>query len=362
MRILHVITSLRTGGAERLITDMLPKLHKDSFDVELMIFDGTETQFLHQLSEAGIKIHVAGKGMWQMWNPLNIFKIKRIIKGGNFDVIHTHNTPAQILTAIAVKASSTLLITTEHNTTNRRRKWKWFRCIDRWMYGRYKHIVCVSEKTKENLLESSVGLSEKKLSVISNGIDFSRFNNDFSTELKRGDDTKIILMVAAFRKQKDQPTLIKALQHLPGNYVAWFAGEGVRLRNSEKLVKKLGLERRIRFLGDRKNLEELYKAANVVVLSSYYEGLSLSSIEGMASGKPFIASDVDGLREIVGGAGLLFPKGNDLKLAELIQSVCENGEYSGGVAKECMERALKFDISTTVNKYERLYQGFKSLT
>ena len=52
MRILHVITSLRTGGAERLITDMLPKLHKDSFDVELMIFDGTETQFFQSIQNA----------------------------------------------------------------------------------------------------------------------------------------------------------------------------------------------------------------------------------------------------------------------------------------------------------------------
>ena len=83
--------------------------------------------------------------------------------------------------------------------------------------------------------------------------------------------------------------------------------------------------------------------------------MSLSSIEGMASGRPFIASDVDGLREIVDGYGLLFPHQDAQVLANEIKSLCENQEKYNKIAKSCQERAKQFDINIMAEKYNEVY-------
>ena len=109
------------------------------------------------------------------------------------------------------------------------------------------------------------------------------------------------------------------------------------------------------FLGDRVDVPQLMVTADVVVLSSHYEGMSLSCIEGMVSGKPFISSDVDGLHDIVAGTGLLFPHKDHKRLAELIRQVCENKEYGSEVVTHCRERAMQYDIENVVTGYEKIY-------
>ena len=169
------------------------------------------------------------------------------------------------------------------------------------------------------------------------------------------EDEYIIIMVAAFRKQKEQSTLLRAIQYLPDNYTLWLVGDGEQKKECKKLANTLGISRQVRFLGDRADVPQLLTTADVVVLSSHYEGMSLSCIEGMFSGKPFIASDVEGLHDIVAGAGLLFPHEHYKQLAELIRQVCENKEYGSEVATRCRERAMQYDIENTVIGYEKIY-------
>ena len=113
-------------------------------------------------------------------------------------------------------------------------------------------------------------------------------------------------------------------------------------------------------MGVRQDVPEILESSDILVLSSHWEGLSLSSIEGMASGRPFIASDVDGLREIVGGAGALFPHGDDQELATQIQYLCENPDEYKAVAQRCQERARQYDISSMAANYLKLYKELLS--
>ena len=146
MRILHVITSLRTGGAEHLMVDLLPRLRDLGNEVELLLFDGIKTSFYDQLQQKGITIHSLGEG-GNVYRLRNIFKLMRFI--GKYDIIHTHNTACQLFVPIAkiLNNSSAKLVTTEHNSTNRRRG-KWYlKIVDKWMYSRYAHIICIAEQT-----------------------------------------------------------------------------------------------------------------------------------------------------------------------------------------------------------------------
>src|SRR5690606_37044183 len=94
------------------------------------------------------------------------------------------------------------------------------------------------------------------------------------------------------------------------NYVLLLVGDGMLRKSSEELANKIGVKNRVLFLGIRKDVPRLLKSVDLVVLSSHFEGLSLSSVEGLASGTPFLASDVPGLTEVVENAGVLFENDN----------------------------------------------------
>lgn len=352
MKILHVITSLQTGGAEHLMVDLLPRLRDIGNVVELLVFDGIRTPFYDQLEEQGIMIHSSGIG-GNVYNPLNIFRLVRFMR--KYDVIHTHNTACQLFVPIArcLALGGAKLVTTEHNATNRRRD-KWYlKLLDKWMYSQYYRIICIAEQTRKNL-EAHIGVKQKIITIY-NGVETSRYLKPIKKDIGVK-ESFIISMIAAFREQKDQDTLIKAINVLPEQYSLQIVGDGVRREKLEALVRELKLNSRVDFMGIRNDIPEILDKTDVVVLSSHWEGLSLSSIEGMASGRPFVASDVDGLREMVNGAGILFPHGDHAALADVIKRLCESPEEYRDVAERCQERAKQYDISVMAIKYNELYK------
>jgi glycosyltransferase involved in cell wall biosynthesis len=98
------------------------------------------------------------------------------------------------------------------------------------------------------------------------------------------------------------------------------------------------------------------KAADIVVMSSHWEGLSLSNIEGMSAGKPFIASNVNGLKEVTEGWGLLFEHENAKQLADIILRLASNQEYYQQISDRCYQRAREFDINKMIDDYEQVYK------
>ncbi len=352
MKILHVITSLRTGGAEHLMVDLLPRLRDLGNEVELLIFDGTRTSFYEELEQKGIKIHSLGIGR-NVYHPRNIFKLRKFV--AKYDIIHTHNTACQLFVPIAkiLKCSKVKLVTTEHSANNRRRG-KWYlKPVDKWMYNRYRYIICISEQPAENL-RNHIGAKDS-IVVVNNGVDVARF----LCPIKDVSQNKSFLVsqVSSFNDAKDQDTLVKAIKELPDNYRLQLAGDGVRRPKVEELARSLGIADRVDFMGIRTDIPDILGSSDVVVLSSHWEGLSLSSIEGMASGRPFIASDVDGLHEIVKDSGILFPHGDYKQLAKEIRQLCNNTVHYNVVARECQERAKQFDISIMAKKYNELYKS-----
>lgn len=357
MKILQVITSLRIGGAEKLITDMVPLFREEGHQVDVLLFDGVETPFKKQLEEQGIRIfsfNVKGS----VYNPVYIFKLMPIIK--QYDIVHTHNTACQYFVALAKyrSRSRVKLVTTEHSTNNRRRSNPLFKYMDRFIYNQYNVIVAISEKTARLLSEYLLG---KAVQVVLNGVDLSSFKQAQLVERKEmgiTDQTVLITMVARFAEAKDQETVIKAIALLPSNYSLLLVGGGDYhiQRQCQQLVKGLGLEGRVCFAGIRCDIPQILKTSDLIVMSSHWEGLSLSSIEGMSVGKPFVASDVNGLHEITEGAGLLFPHKDEKALATILKRLMEDQDYYRRIADRCMQRASEYDIWKTVAAYLEIYK------
>ena len=355
MKILHIITSLHTGGAEKLIIDLTPRLRELGHSVDVLLFDGSNTPFKQQLVAAGITILELGKG-GSVYNPLHIFKLIPIIR--QYDIIHTHNTAPQLFAAIVNIFGKTKLITTEHSTDNRRRHLWWYKPIDRFMYNQYKEVICISDQAEENL-RNYIGKCRANITTIYNGVDIQKYATaQPSNELNNiAPNCKKIIMVAGFRYQKDQDTLIRATALLPQEFHTFLVGDGERLEVCENLAIAEGVFDRVHFMGIRMDVPELLKAADYVVMSSHWEGLSLASIEGMSVGKPFLASDVDGLREITTNAGVLFQHQNATQLAEEIKVLDKNTAKYQQIAQQCFDKAKLFDISIMAEKYNAIYKS-----
>lgn len=354
MKVLHVITSLYTGGAERLMVELLPLLNKSGdCQVDLLLINGVETTFKKEIINSGINVFQLSMTN-DVYHPRNLLRMRKYLS--RYDIVHTHNTAPQLFAVIArmFSKSKAKMVTTEHNSTNRRRVKSWFKPIDRWMYNQYDAIICISDQTRENL-ERYIGKKET-LSTIYNGVDISRLIRPIKQI--EGQDEFVITMVSAYREQKDHETLLKAMTHLPDNYRLWLVGGGEKIDRDRvrKICENQGVQQRVDFLGVRNDVPEILEKSDIIVLSSHWEGLSLSSIEGMASGRPFIASDVDGLREMVSEAGVLFPHGDDKELAKSIQHLCEHPDEYRLVAERCQQKSRQYDISIMADKYLELYK------
>jgi glycosyltransferase involved in cell wall biosynthesis len=360
MNIIHIISSLNTGGAEKLLLDSIPFYVKKGIAVDLLLLNNTDTPFLRRLKALSIcNIYSLGKG--NVYNPLLIFKIIPFLK--KYDIIHAHLFPALYWVALAKLLSfrKILIVYTEHNTHNKRRNKIWMKPFEKIIYRQYSKIICISEPTKI-FLSSWIGLNQEnnKLTVIHNGIDLLRFEAAIAIDKKNlgiSENFLIMLMNARFSASKDQNTLIKAFALLSNeNMLLIFAGDGILRQESEKLAKELGIENKVMFLGIREDIPELIKAAYICVLSSHWEGFGIVAAEYMACGKPAIVSDVEGLRDVVGNAGLLFESGNVYDLKEKIELLLNDEAKYKEISIACQQRYKEFSIEKMVDLHINLYE------
>ena len=359
MKILHLINSLETGGAEKLLVETLPLYAEQGIIVDLALLNGTEYPFLKELKQKNC-CQIYNLANTSVYNPATIFRIIPLLK--NYDIVHVHLFPSKYFVVLAkiLSGSKIPLVFTEHCTTNRRIENYFLRTIDKQFIKFYMKTICITAEIRKILIDYT-GFSEKRFPVIENGVNLevitfsAPYEREYISPHLRSTDF-LITQVSAFREQKDQETLIRALPLLPSAFKLLLVGDGATKVKSFKLVAELKLERRVLFLGVRSDIPQLLKTSDVVVLSTKYEGLSLSSIEGMASGKPFIGSDVPGLREIVQGAGILFPVGDEKKLAEEILHLSNDEVHYAATVKKCLVRAKHYDISKMVAEHINLYK------
>lgn len=355
MKILHVIYSLKVGGAERLLSELVPRLKSLGNEVAILVFNDEKTLVYETCVERGV--NVISLGAKKAYSIANAFKMIPIMR--EYDIVHAHTTPAQIMSAIAslfVKRKIKL-VTTEHSTNNHRRGKFLLQLIDKWMYSRYSKIICIAEPSKNNL-EKQIGESYKTV-VIENGINVAFFENATKCDRKSigcNQDDFVLTMVGRFVDAKDQDTIIKALAQLPQRVKLVLVGEGARLEECKNLAQEQNVFDRTHFVGIRNDVPNILKASDIALMSSHWEGLSLSSVEGMSVGIPFMASNVQGLKEVVGGAGVLFTENDPMDLALKISELMNNQELYERVSLACLERARNYDISKVASRYNACYQ------
>jgi len=356
MKVVHIITTLATGGAEKLIIDSLPA-YAEQVEVDLIVLKdiGNQSIFQERL-EREFKGNITYLTQGSLYNPTLILKIGRLLS--KYDLAHIHLFPTLYWAVLAkfFSFSKTKLVFTEHNTTNKRRDKMLFKPIERFIYSKLDFIGCISDGTQINLLKH-LNSKVENIQVISNGVDLEFFKNSNILDYSFFDrESFVLIQISRFSVQKDQDTLVRALALLPSKFKLLLVGDGIRRNDVEILVHQLELESRVMFLGNRLDIPSLLKYSDVNILSSHYEGFGLTVVEGMAVGKPTIASDVDGVREILVGYGLLFEKGNVEELASLLFKLESDKKFYEEIGRSCLVRAENYDIRNMVDSYVMEYK------
>ena len=364
MRILHIINNLGSGGAEKLIEEILPLMNKiEDIETELLLLTDKKDVFLESLKNKNVRVNVVKYK--NIYDPRNTFEIKKHIVSGGYDIVHSHTFPTQMWVALArliLRNRKVKFITTEHSTHNRRREKFYFRPLDKLIYSQYDSIISITKKTRDNLI-NWIDPKRKKLDkhiVIENGVDIEKIKDAIpykKSELIEdiSENTKLICMVGRFSEAKDQPTLIRAISKLPKDIHLVLVGEGPLISDNKALAGELGISDRVHFLGFRQDIPRILKTIDIVVLSSHWEGFGLAAVEGMAAGKPVIASDVEGLSDVVDDLELRFKLQDYNKLSQTISMLINNNKYYLEKVSQLSIQCERFDINRVINDCLRIY-------
>jgi glycosyltransferase involved in cell wall biosynthesis len=357
MKILQVIDSLALGGAEVLTASLYAGLLKRGLFCEYYLLRSEQTPLERKLADSGARIHAPLRA--SVYSPRHLRAFRETLRRFKFDVVHVHLFPAQLWAACGAWAArgATPLITTEHNTENRRRTY-WLRGIDRWMYGRYRRIASISPATTKQLVAWLPEL-QSKIADCPNGIDVETFASASGPGKQAlfsvTEDTPVILCVGRLEMVKDHETLLRAMSSIPRAVLA-LAGDGPLRRPLHALAEQLGIGSRVQFLGKRADVPQLLKAADLYVQPSRWEGLSIAVLEAMAAGKPIVVSDAPSLAEQVEDTALLFPVGDAHQLALRISTLLADPHLRQQLACLAQQRARMFGLERTLDCYERLYR------
>jgi glycosyltransferase involved in cell wall biosynthesis len=211
-------------------------------------------------------------------------------------------------------------------------------------------VLVGSNWTRQRLAER-YGVRDEKIVVTPYGIDPA-----FTPDGPHGRDKSQLLFVGALQPRKDPLSAVRALARLDPDLELVFVGPEKRGGNDvREEIARLGLERRVRFLGHvpKEELGALYRGAACLVLPSRYEGFGLPVLEAMASGTPVVASTAGALPEVAGDAAVLVPPGDPLALADGIERALADRDRLRELG---LERSREFTWAETARRTAAVYE------
>jgi glycosyltransferase involved in cell wall biosynthesis len=360
MKILHIIDSLHAGGTERQLVELLKALQQDpKVECELAVLD--KDIHFKELLETKIKIHFLDKQAIQFSLMKQIFQICKTFKP---DILHTWSYKPTRLSIPIVKILNIKLINGSIRYAKSIRRFS-----NLWWNAKISFLFSdmIIANSKAGLLVHHLKESNK-IKYIYNGFDFNRIplNQPGSKGNKNLKNVSYqVVMVANFIMAKDQNTLIEAGQEIlkkRKDIHFLFIGDGP-FRNKVEETVKPELKGYFKFLGKRKEVEELLAPVDIGILLSkegHAEGLSNTIMEYMAMAKPVIATRVGGNPELVkdNETGFLIPHQDRDALVHRIQQLLEDPGLRAEMGTKGHDRIKQsFSMKQMVSNYREIYQN-----
>jgi glycosyltransferase involved in cell wall biosynthesis len=361
MRIAYILTSLGIGGAERQVLGLAERTRARGHEVTLLVLKPPEVE------EWGSPVDVVHLNLHK--GPLSVIaglaRAARVLRQFRPDVLHCHNFHGNVFGRLLKPALPNMkVISTIHNVYEggwlRMTAYKLSDPLSRCTVG-----VC---NAAANRMIDSGAAPRRKCDVIENGIDPNEFAADHERRMRtrcqmRAKDDFVWVAPGRVAPAKNHENLLRAfawVQQAPERGELWIAGEekGAYAEQMHALAIELGLERSIRWLGLRRDIAALLDAADGVVLASAWEGMPLALGEAMAMEKPVVATDVGGVRELVGDCGKVVPAGNCAALAQgMIQVMRARPACREGWGRAARRRIVeKFSMDGNAAAWDAMYR------
>lgn len=349
------------GGIARVVHDLSHRLIKDGHDVTVVTYrDGNVPYFE---DDNGVQVYRVDNFMIQPNNfidwvmQLNFNMIAKtgeiIAKEGNFDIIHAHDWLVAYAAKTLKVSYNTPIVSTIHateagrNSGIREEQQKYINDTE-WMLTYESSEVIVNSNYMKNELQRLFGLPFEKINVVPNGVSASNFTvNERDYDFRRKyamDNEKIILFMGRLVYEKGIQHLIGAMPKILNNYhdaKLIVAGKGGMLGELQNEVNSLGLGNKVYFTGQLspKQVQKMYKCADIAVFPSTYEPFGIVAIEAMLSGVPTVVTDIGGLNEIVdhGVTGMKSYAGNSNSLADSILALLFDHKLCDTIVKNAKQ-------------------------
>ena len=353
MVIAHVIDSLEVGGAEAVVM-ALCRLHGaagHSVEVHCLMTGGL---LAAELQQEGVRVVVHGGGTAHR----SAWRLYRAFRQSRPDVVHCHNKTATIYAAAAARLTGArAIVSTRHGLAPL--PYRWRTELKFWVTAAVfcDRVVAVCDTARRNMTRGARPVAHK-IVTIRNGAYPSPIREQPAIT-KPG---FTLISVGRLVRAKNFETLLRAValaRKLVPDLALWLVGDGDEGPALRQLATELGLAAVVRFCGERRDVGNWLRSADVFVLSSISEGLPISILEAMASGLPAIVTDVGGLPEVMAlsGAGRTIPVGD---VDALAGAIVEFAERRHGLAA-LGERASRcysahFTPDRMAEEYSTLYR------
>lgn len=359
-RITFVITELDVGGAERALVQLVIGLPRDQWESRVISI-GPWGPLVATLQDAGLAVHCLDA--LYLWDtPRVLWQLRREFRAFRPEIVQTFLFHANILGRIAGRWAGVPHIVSGIRVAERRSSL--YGAIDRWTNCWVECNVCVSRAVAE-FCERESGLDPRKSVVIPNGVEIAPFQAaepisvaDFGLPA----DAPIVLAIARLEHQKGIDLLLKAaagfLQGAPEAHLV-ILGDGVDRLQLEQQATSTPVADRIHFLGHRSDVARWLKRAQMLVLPSRWEGMPNVVLEAMAGGVAVVATDVEGVREILkdGVNGRIVPSGDVATLTEVTASLIRQPKFCKELGVAAQESVVKcFTVEAMIEQYDRLYR------
>lgn len=360
MNILYVITGLGLGGAERVVVDLADQMAAIGHDVKIVYLKGDVI-----VKPENKKIELIYLGLEGIKDFKKVFnKYKKVLISFKPQVVHAHMVHANIFARISRKfCPIPKLICTAHNSNEGG-------TIRMMAYQITNSLSDINTNVSMEATQIFKNLKafDSSAMTIYNGINLSKFEKQ---EIKKHPilneinclDYKIILAVGRLNVQKDYPNLLKAISILKNTSDQLFkvviVGDGDQRSVIENLIKNLNLSSDVVLLGRRSDIPQLMSAADIFVLSSEYEGFGLVVAEAMACETFVVATDCGGVKEVMGGYGLMVkPQDSEALAAALLKAlnmkIQDQEENNKNALLHIQEN---FDLNLIVKQWLNVYES-----
>lgn len=366
--VLFTITDLARDGAQRQLLELVKGLDKNRFrPIVLTLRPGGPMDEEFRAVPGLQVISLERKGKYDF---LCLLEICRILRGMEVEVVQPFLTPATFFGLLPALWSRTpVKIVTERASRGNKSTGIGYRLylkVEDFLSRFADWSVSNSQAGQEYLIKR--GIDPSRIKVIYNGINLSRLTHDEESvrqvrqRLGVPSGGKVVGMIARLFPVKNHSMFLQAAalinKAIPETRFA-IVGDGPLRSSLEALSKNLGLGSKVVFFGEQRDVGTFLCAFDIAALTSDTEGCSNSLLEAMALGKPVVATDVGGNRELIhqGKTGLLVPPGNIQAFAEAVLRLIKNPDMAQTMGQKARDTvATRFDLTNMVHQYESLYE------